>query len=90
MHGDDYVAVGPESALKLFSREMKKRYERKTELLGLDSDDARHVKVLGWIMGIQKNKGQVMVIYEAALRHAEVIVKELGARSRERSNITYR
>ena len=72
VHGDDYVLSGYHGELKWFEKEMEKKYECKTDLLGPDVDDDKHVKMFNRILAWQPKQGRDMISYEAGPCHAEV------------------
>ncbi len=41
VHGDDFVAVGPESGLAAFEQVLKANYEYKVQVLGPDPGQVR-------------------------------------------------
>ena len=74
IHGDDYVSVGSDSALKWLKEELEKKYEIKTEVLGPDKTDSQQVKVLNRIITWTSDGVQ----YEADPRHVELILQQLN------------
>ena len=79
VHGDDYCSVGPSAGLDWLQTALQKRYEIKTQRIGVGNDMEGKPKL---------NEGQVLnrVIrrtdqgfeLEADLRHAELIIEQLG------------
>ena len=57
---------------------MEKAYECKSQILGMGTNDERHVKVLNKIMSIQEDTGQFMITCEVDSHHAGIIAKEFG------------
>ena len=76
VHGDDFVALGDEDALKFLEKKLKEKFELRVDgLIGPDATDGTSMSVLNRI--ISYNKADGVVSYEADARHAEQIVKEL-------------
>ena len=74
VHGDDFTACGPESALKTPEKALTEKYEIKVEILGPEKGHKQEVRVLNRVLrwtpeGIE---------YEPDQRHAELVIKELG------------
>ena len=71
IHGDDFVSVGTDADLKWLRKEIEKKYELKTRVLGPGKEDEKQVKVLNRIV-TWTDEG---VQYEADPRHAEAMIK---------------
>ena len=74
IHGDDYVSVGQEEDLQWMKRQIEKKYELKTQVLGPSKTDKQEVRVLNRIISWKDNGIQ----YEADPRHVEIVLKELN------------
>ena len=75
VHGDDFLTTGPLSSLRWMEKQMKAKYDIKSEFLGPGSEGcAKEVKMLGRVMRWTEEG----IEYEPDQRHAELFVRELG------------
>ena len=74
VHGDDFVSTATGASLKWFEDMLHKSFKIKTDLIGPGKDDKKELKVLNRIIKYT-NEG---IELEADLRHADLIVKQLG------------
>ena len=74
VHGDDFISTGPASSLKWLEKALSAEFKIKTNLIGPDKGDDKELKVLNRIIRYTDNGLEL----EADLRHAEIIVKQLG------------
>ena len=76
VHGDDFTVVGPTESLRWFEKEINKFYETTVQKLGPTTEGMQsEIRVLNrvivwWADGLA---------YEPDQRHAELIIRELGA-----------
>ena len=75
VHGDDFVAVGPETEVKEVENALAHKYKIKVETLGLGEGDKKEIRVLNRVIRMSKNDG---VSLEADPRHAERVIREMG------------
>ena len=73
VHGDDFVAVGPEKHLESTRRTLEDKYKLKVEVLGRGEGKKAEVRILNKIVRHTKEGIEL----EADPRHAELVVKEL-------------
>ena len=74
VHGDDFAVIGPLNSIKWFQAAMRKKYDINTETLGPDVGSVKEVKCLSRVIRWCKHGAE----YEPDIRHAELIVRELG------------
>ena len=74
LHGDDFVTVGSERSLLWFKGVLKSKFETKTKIIALESDDEEATRVLNRVIAFT-DQG---VEYEADQRHAESIAKDMN------------
>ena len=75
VHGDDFTALGTDSALDKYEREIQKAFE--VELrgrLGEEEKDCKEMKILNRILRVCKEG----LRYEADPRHVELLAKRFG------------
>ena len=65
VHGDDYVSVGHPKPFEWMGTQLKEKYKTKTQLLGLEEEHSKEIKILNWIVVWNGAKG---IVYEADLR----------------------
>ena len=75
MHGDDYVSTGHPQQFKWLQHHLEKKYQVKTQTLGLDEEQLRQVKDLNRIITWDEGKG---IGYDADPRHVEIINQQLS------------
>jgi hypothetical protein len=73
IHGDDFVSSGSSSSLKWFKEVLEARFEIKTEVVGLGSEEVREARILNRVIRVDENGWE----YEADQRHGEMIIKSL-------------
>ena len=74
VHGDDLISTGTDADLQWFESILKKDFETKTNNIGPEKDDKKELKVLNRIIRYTDEGIEL----EADLRHAELIVQQLG------------
>ena len=77
VHGDDFVAVGPDQQLENVSRTLGEKYKIKVEQLGQKEGQKSEIRILNKVVRISEQGLEL----EADPRHAELVVKELGLES---------
>ena len=50
VHGDDFVAVGPDTGVKKLNAVLEKAYKVKTQVMGVGSDEFKELRVLNRII----------------------------------------
>ena len=73
VHGDDFVAVGPEKHLSETRKTLEDKYKLKVEMLGRGAGQTSEMRILNRIVRATP-KGLEL---EADPRHAELVVREL-------------
>ena len=73
VHGDDFVAVGPEKNLSDTRKTLEEKYKLKVEWLGQGAGQVSEMRILNKVVRSTK----VGIELEADPRHAELVVKEL-------------
>ena len=74
VHGDDFISTGPDDSLKWMEQMLSKDFKIKTSKIGPEKDDDKELKVLNRILRYTDSGIEM----EADLRHAEIIVQQLG------------
>ena len=74
VHGDDFVAVGSETATTKLRLTLEKAYKIKSEILGAGSNDLKEIRVLNRVVKCN-DRGYTL---EADPRHAEIAIRDLG------------
>ena len=74
VHGDDFVAVGPEAGVRKLHEALEKAYKVKAQVMGNDDGDDRELRVLNRVIRLDE-KGYRL---EADPRHAEQVIRDLG------------
>ena len=74
VHGDDYVSTGLPKDLDWRKKELEKKYQVKTQVLGPHEGQQRQVKTLNRIVTRDDSNG---LSYEADPRHAEIVIEQL-------------
>ena len=74
VHGDDFVSTGAEPSLKWLESILNKEFKIKTSIIGPDKNDNKEIKILNRIIRYTEHGIEL----EADLRHAELIVAQLG------------
>ena len=83
VHGDDFVAVGPDAAVKEIEASLAQAYKIKTEVLGTGKGEKREVRILN--RGVQLlPEGARM---EADPRHAERVIRYMGVETGKTSPV---
>ena len=76
VHGDDFVSIGDIEGLRWLESMMKEKFELTADIIGHDGESKTQMKVLHRFISIFDGG----YTYEPDLRHAEMVVKELGLR----------
>ena len=71
-HVDDIMAVGPENALQDLQRQLRAKYELKSQMLGPTADCAKEVEFLGRTVRWTENGLQ----YEAGSKHVQALLQD--------------
>ena len=74
VHGDDFVSVGNRAAMAKFRKQLERRFEIKTKVIGTGDDEDGVGKVLNRVISVTDDGWE----YEPDQRHAEIIIDELG------------
>jgi hypothetical protein len=74
VHGDDFVSTADGKDLLWLKGVLSNKFEIKTTIIGHDDQDEKRVKILNRIITVVENGFD----YEPDIRHAELVVKELG------------
>ena len=78
VHGDDFLAVGEELALKQFKEHLAKDWKVKHTHIGEAEHLGKHMRVLNRIIRVHPRRG---ITIEPDPRHAEILIKELDGDS---------
>ena len=78
VHGDDFLAVGEESALKQFNEQLAKEWKIKYTHMGEAEHLGKHMRVLNRIVRIHPRRG---ITIEPDPRHAEILIRDLDGES---------
>ena len=78
VHGDDFLAVGEELALKQFKEQLAKDWKVKHTHIGEAEHLGKHMRVLHRIIRVHPRQG---ISIEPDPRHAEILIKELDGDS---------
>ena len=76
VHGDDYVSIGDGKQLEWMRKELEKRFEVKSKVIGPDGDDGKELKVLNRVIRCEPDG----YTYEPDQRHAEIIIEQMGVK----------
>ena len=74
VHGDDFISTGSDESLKWMEQMLSKDFKIKTNKIGPEKTDEKELKVLNRILRYTESGIEM----EADLRHAEIIVQQLG------------
>ena len=74
VHGDDFVSAAEGGDLVWLKGILETKFEIKSKIMGHEGGDEKHVKILNRIITVKEDGYE----YEPDLRHAELVVKELG------------
>ena len=74
MHGDDFLSTGTGPDLEWFRAILERSFKIKTNVIGPGQEDDKELKILNRVVRFT-GEG---VEYEGDIRHAEIIVKQLG------------
>ena len=74
VHGDDFVAVGPNQHLEHVEKTLGDKYKIKVDKLGLGKGQKDEVRILNKVVRMT----EYGIELEADPRHAELVIKELG------------
>ena len=78
VHGDDFLAVGEESALKQFNEQLAKEWKKKNTHIGEAEHLGKHMRVMNRIVRIHPRRG---ITTELDPRHAEILIRDLDVKS---------
>ena len=78
VHGNDFLAVGEELALKQFKEQLAKDWKVKHTHIGEAEHLGKHMRVLNRIIRVHPRQG---ITIEPDPRHAEILIKELDGES---------
>ena len=76
VHGDDYVSTGDGSQLEWMKKELEKRFEVKSKIIGPECGDEKELKVLNRIIRCEETG----YTYEPDQRHAEILIEGMGVK----------
>ena len=74
VHGGDYVSTGLPKDLEWMRKELEKKYQVKTQILGPHEGQQRQITILNRIVTWNNSKG---LNYEADPRHVEIVLEQL-------------
>ena len=74
VHGDDFVAVGPQEHLEETRRTLESKYKLKTQVLGCEEGEEKEVRILNKVVRMSDSGVEL----EADPRHVELVIRELG------------
>ena len=74
VHGDDYVSTGRPESFEWMRKELEKKCQVKTQVLGPNAGQQKQVKLLNRIVIWDSSKG---IVCEADPRHAEIVIEQL-------------
>ena len=74
VHGDDFVAVGPDNHLKDVRKALEDKYKLKVKMLGIGPGKSDELRILNKVVRVTTDGIEL----EADPRHSELVVKELG------------
>jgi hypothetical protein len=74
VHGDDFVAVGPDKHLEDIKSTLSEKYKIKIEQLGYGGDSKSEIRILNKVVRMTDTGIEL----EADPRHAELVISELG------------
>jgi hypothetical protein len=77
VHGDDFVAVGPDKHLDNIKKTLSDKYKIKIEQLGHGGDKKPEIRILNKVVRMTDTGIEL----EADPRHAELVISELGLSS---------
>ena len=77
VHGNDFVAVGPDQHLDIIKATLSDKCKIKIEQLGQGESNIAEIRILNKVVHMT----EVGIELEADPRHAELIIKELGLES---------
>ena len=83
VHGADFVAVGDPKCFAETDAGLSKKYNIKHETLGSDKKDLKEIKVFNKIIRVTDGGPELV----ADLRHAELVVRELGIKNCKLSKV---
>ena len=74
VHGDDFVAVGPDKHLGNIKSTLSEKYKIKIEQLGHGGDNRSEIRILNKVARMTGTGIEL----EADPRHAELVISEVG------------
>ena len=74
VHGDDFVSTSSGAELRWLEAALERKFEIKSKTIGHDVGDRTEVKILNRVISVTQQGFR----YEPDLRHAELVVSELG------------
>ena len=75
VHGDDFVSLGPESAIRWYHEQMTTKYEVKVRgIVGPEPRDMKAIRILNRVVSWRPEA----IYYEPDQRHVEAIISKLG------------
>ena len=74
VHGDDFVAVGPQQHLEETKKTLESKYKLKTQVLGREAGEEKEIRILNKVVRMEEDGIEL----EADPRHAELVIRELG------------
>jgi hypothetical protein len=79
VHGDDFLCLGDQQAIDDFEALLKTRYEfKKLANIGWQESDDKEVVFLNRVIALKIQGGEKKLVFEADVRHANMIVEQLG------------
>ena len=85
VHGDDFIAVGPDKNLQSTVKTLEDKYRLKTEKLGcnVSAGESSEIRILNKVVRMTGDGVEL----EADPRHAELVIKELGLQGAKASPV---
>ena len=74
VHGDDFVSTSSGAELRWLEAALERKFEIKSKTIGHDVGDRTEVKILNRVISATQQGFR----YEPNIRHAELVVSELG------------
>ena len=77
VHGDDFLTSGNRGDCEWMKMQLEKRFEIKTKLVGMRSDEAKEERILNRIIRVTAHGWEM----EADQRHADILIEQMNLRN---------
>ena len=77
VHGDDFVTAGYRSDCERMKMQLEKRFEIKTKLVGMMSDEAKEERILNRVIRVNAHGWEM----EADQRHADILIEQMNLKN---------